>query len=409
MAGGVAATAQSFAYSRRLLQGPHVLIGRIRQSDRFGVALVGLSLSVAPLAAQPRTIRYNVPPASAAVTLSTPTLTLDQSQCELNRANAVLLQGSGALVVINAGNRELCFYDAAGAFVKKAGRRGAGPGEFEEMYWASVYRGDSIAITDRLQNRITIFGPRGDRGREFVVLKPDTLGSQTLSVPLSNGEFLLGFSEIRTAAPRPDAAVFHQQIVRASPTGANGPRVARLASSEHFIQKADVGSGVAYWSLAFGRMFSVSPSSVGFLHGDGSDGLIREYDAAGQVRTQHSTGLSRRPVTPAMINDFRKSTLETTPPARRAVIEKMLDEMPYPRELPAYARVLSDPNGPVWVQTYPDSSGAYWVRLNPANASAAAFQFPSRFSLHAVRGDRACGIGRDADDLQTVYCFAIPR
>jgi hypothetical protein len=364
----------------------------------------------APLAAQPRTIRYTVPPASAATSLSAPAVTLDPAQCELNRANAVLIENTGALVVVNGGNRELCFFDPAGKFVKKVGRRGAGPGEFEDMSWPSLYRGDSLAITDRRQNRVTIFGPQGERGREFVVLKPDTLGSQTLTVPLASGEFLFGFSEIRTAAPRPEAVVFHQQIVRVPPTGGGGPRVARLPASEHFIQKTppEMG-GTAYWNLAFGRELSVSPSINGFVSGDGSDDVIREYDGAGQVRTHHVTGLARRPVTPQQIGAYREATLKSTRPQQRAVTEKMLEEMPFPQARPAYARVIADPTGPVWVQSYPDSSGSYWIRLNPADASAKAYRFPSLFSLHAARGDRACGIGRDADDLQTVYCFAIPR
>jgi hypothetical protein len=364
----------------------------------------------AALAQAPRTIRYPAVPAGGIVQVTAPSLAIASAECELNRVNGLVLQQSGGIVVSNAGELQLCYYSPAGTFIRKVGRQGAGPGEFASMYDVSLYRGDSIVVSDRMQRRVSIFGPAGEPGRQFPVIRPDTLGSHNTTIALASGDFLLSFSEVKTMTPRKEAVVFHQQFVRATPDGQAGPRVARLVQGEHFVQATppEMG-GTAYWSLHWGRSTSISAKSSGFVDGDGEDSAVREADGNGQVRVIHVAPLSRRPVTPQLIAAYRTSTIAAEKPERRAVTERMVNEMPFPREMPAYGRIIADDRGPVWVESYPDSSGSYWLRLDPATVSTKGYRFPARFRLLAVRGDRACGVGRDADDLQAVYCFTIPR
>ena len=382
----------------------------MRTTILIGTMLVLAAGSAASQA--PRTIRYPAVPPAAIVSLTTPALTVPQDGCELNGVNGVVVQQGGGIVVANAGDRALCFFDAEGRLVKKAGRRGAGPGEFEGMGHLSLYRGDSIVVNDAMQRRISIFGPRGEVGRQFVVRNPDTLGSHNTTLALPSGDFLLAFAEIKTMAPRKEAVVIHQQFFRASEDGTIGQRLVRLVIGEHFVQalRPEDGNGsTAYWGLQWGRSTSISAKPAGFVYGDGADNIIREADASGRVLVEHVTPLTRRPVTPDLIARYKDATVKSARPERRATMERMASEMPYPREMPAYNRIIADHAGPIWVESYPDSSGSHWLRLDPATASTKAYRFPDRFRLHAVRSDRACGIGRDADDLQTVYCFTVPR
>jgi hypothetical protein len=377
--------------------------------------LIGAMLVLAAeLAASqaPRIIRYPAVAPTAIVDLASPALTIPQDGCELNGANGVVIQQGGGIVVANGGDRVLCFFDAEGRIVKKAGRRGAGPGEFESMGHLSLYRGDSIAVSDAMQRRISIIGPRGEVGRQFLVRSPDTLGSHNTTLALPSGDFLLAFAEIRTMAPRKEAVVIHQQFFGAAPDGTIGQRLVRLVIGEHFVQalRPEDGMGpTAYWGLQWGRSTSISAKPAGFVYGDGADNIIREADATGRVLVHHVTPLTRRAVTPEVIARYKDATVKAAKPERRAAMQRMTDEMPYPREMPAYNRIIADPAGPVWVESYPDSSGSHWLRLDPATSATRAYRFPLRFRLQAVRADRACGIGRDADDLQTVYCFTIPR
>jgi hypothetical protein len=382
---------------------------------KHSLSAAGLALVAWPAIAvsqAPRTITYPAVAPNAITTLATPSLTLSQAGCELNGVNGVVLQRSGGIVVANAGDRQFCYFDAGGQLIKKFGRRGAGPGEFDAPEVGGLYRGDSIVVADRMQRRVTVLGPRGEGSREFVVTRPDSLGSHTRTLALPNGDLLLSFSEVTTMAPRPEAVTFYQQFFRMNPSGAPGPRVVRLVEGERFVQglKPEDGMGsTAYWGLQWGRSTSYSATATGFVAGDGGDNVIRQYDTTGQVRVLHVVPLARRPITPELIAAYKKTVIGAARPERRPVTERMANEMPYPKETPAYSAIIADQSGPIWVQSYPDSSGAYWLRLDPATASAKAFKFPAKFRLYAVRSDRACGVGRDEDDLQTIYCFAVPR
>jgi hypothetical protein len=226
----------------------------------------------------PRTITYPAVAASAIVQLSTPELTIPQDNCELNGVNGVVLQASGGIVVSNAGDRQLCFFDARGRFLKKVGRRGAGPGEFEAMRDVGLYRGDSIVVTDPMPRRVSIFGPAGEVGRQFHLQSPDTLGNPVRTLALVSGDILQSFSEIKTMAPQKEAITFYQQFVRANASGVTGSRVVRLVESEHFVQalRPEEGMGnVAYWNLQWGRSTSISSTASGFIAGDGVEKIVR--------------------------------------------------------------------------------------------------------------------------------------
>lgn len=380
---------------------------------RTASVLFTFAFVVGPAAAQaPRTITYPAVPPTRIQTLATPALTLPAADCELNAVNGIVLQQNGGIVVANSGNRQLCYFDRNGALVRKTGRRGAGPGEFEVMEDLALYRADSIVVADRMQKRVSVFGPAGEQGRQFLVTSPDTLGSHTRTLAIPNGDILLSFGELKTMAPQKDAIVFYQQFFRASPTGATSTRVARLVESEHFVQALrpeDQMGSTAYWNLQWGRSTSISALPSGFVAGDGGDNVIRQFDATGQLRVLHVIPLSRRPITPELIATYKTTALKAARPERRALTERLVNEMPYPSMTPAYGAIIADQAGPLWVQSYPDAGESYWLRLDPASASASAYRFPARFRLRAVRSDRACGVGRDADDLETVYCFTIPR
>ena len=61
----------------------------------------------------------------------------------------------GGLVVLDAGSRELRWFDAAGEHVPTAGRRGQGPGEFLNPVVPPQFQSDSLLIFDRARRAFT--------------------------------------------------------------------------------------------------------------------------------------------------------------------------------------------------------------------------------------------------------------
>ncbi|HJR36471.1 MAG TPA: hypothetical protein VJ817_16055, partial [Gemmatimonadales bacterium] len=59
-----------------------------------------------------------------------------------------VLLSDGRIVVANSGSSELRFFGPDGVWVKSVGRRGGGPGEFEDLGWLDAGAGDTLRTYD---------------------------------------------------------------------------------------------------------------------------------------------------------------------------------------------------------------------------------------------------------------------
>ena len=80
---------------------------------------------------------------------------------------AVVRLSNGDIVVADRDAVELRSYDAAGDFQWRAGRSGAGPGEFESLEFVGTTAGDTLVTFDNSLVRVQVFGPQGGLARMF--------------------------------------------------------------------------------------------------------------------------------------------------------------------------------------------------------------------------------------------------
>jgi hypothetical protein len=228
--------------------------------------------------------------------------------------------------------------------------------------------------------------------------------------PLSDGTFLVGYSEFRTGAPRPEAVIFTQRLFRYDTNGKLLGSFGRFFESEHFIQAAPpTMGGIAYWDRAFGRRSSIAPLVSGFVVGEGTDFSITQYALTGSSVIVHHLDRQPRPVTSANIATYRQQSLKGIRPENVAVEEKRLNEMPYPSTFPAYRRLLTDPVGRIWLELYPipGSQSNDWVVLTPRTKEASVIRLPVGFQLQVVGSSILCGVVRDEDDLESIQCLQL--
>ena len=76
-------------------------------------------------------------------------------------------------------------FDASGAFVRRIGRAGSGPNEYQQPIKIIVGRGDSIVIVDQRLARVTILPPDLALARSF------TAGEYRDGVQLAGGDFIV--------------------------------------------------------------------------------------------------------------------------------------------------------------------------------------------------------------------------
>ena len=351
------------------------------------------------------TINYNsTEPPPIRLGATTPLTILESRWCQFNRIRAIVLQSSGRLVVANTGNRELCVFGPTGEFLHRLGRQGAGPGEYQAIQGVHRLRADSLLVYDPSLRRVSILDPDGQFVKSIPLSPPsDTLGSVVAVAPLTDGTFLVGYSEFRTGAPRPEAVSFTQRLFRYDTNGKLLGSIGRFFSSEHFIQATPpTMGGVAYWDRAFGRRWSIAPLESGFVAGEGTDFTVTQYGSTGGPVLVHRMDRQPRSVTSAHIATYRQQSREGLRPENVAIEEKRLAEMPYPRTFPTHRRLLTDPVGRIWFELYPipGEQSPDWIVLAPQTKRVSVITLPARFQLQAVGSTLLCGVERWADSLR---------
>ncbi len=331
--------------------------------------------------------------------------------CGFYRVSAILLLKGGKSVVANSGNSELCFFDRNGEFLRKSGREGSGPGEFQDLTFLQRMPGDSLLVYDAMLRRFSLFKSDGSFVKTIALTPPPGVGgSVTLVVALLDGTLLVGYSEVTTARPSPVAVGFSQVVFRYDVTGELVGRVGRFLEREHFIQEVPPQfGGIAYWMLAFGRSTTVVATPGGFVVGDGSAARVSFYSYSGRLSGEYRSDEVARPVSPSDIKMYRRSELAKARAEQRAIEQRRVMEMPYPRLYPAYRRFLIDPMKRVWLERYPppDTSAGEWTVWDPASIRPLRVTMPVRFRPLAVSQSSICGVTRSQDNEEAIVCYGV--
>lgn len=177
------------------------------------------------------------------------------------RVMDVELGASGRIYVADDLNWRISVFDGSGRLLRRVGRRGAGPGEFERPWYLAVDRFDSLFVWDGALARISVFGPDFGLARSF-----DAPGPWVVS----------GFSV------RPDGTL----LVGAFAPGASGSihvlsRQGRLLRS--FGPSADAG-GIPPGFVSSLLGGSADESDEGIVYSRRSPYELIFFDRAGQRR-----------------------------------------------------------------------------------------------------------------------------
>ena len=114
---------------------------------------------------------------------------------EFGRIRSLIADDAGNVYVADNLADEVRVFDAEGRHVRTIGRRGAGPGEFEDLY-SVAWLGDQLAAMDPRNARISVLTPEGDwidAIRHFPISGPPTLirlhpvGSDAFYAPIIDG------------------------------------------------------------------------------------------------------------------------------------------------------------------------------------------------------------------------------
>jgi hypothetical protein len=306
----------------------------------------------------------------------------------------------GRIVVADQYAADLRIFAADGKFISRVGRKGPGPGEFQNPIWVGQGRGDSLYVYDygEVTGVLSVFGP-ALRFVRAARVKSSDIGSPKPLRLLPDGSILMwGSHRVSYPATKPRPYRGQVGVMRVSPPD-------RIAVIGYYPGQIIEARGVPRppWVYVDGRR-AVSDSLI-FI-GDGLTTEVRAYGLDGKLRAQATAPIPPRPYTGADAEAWRKGmrqNAEDGDAERKASIERQIQETAFPKYFPPTGTWMTDAVGNLWVRPYVTVAGRNDVIvMNPALKEIARVALPAGLIVQEIGADHVLGIWHDQDGVPHV-------
>lgn len=322
-----------------------------------------------------------------------------------------VLLSDGRIVVANSGSSELRFFGPNGAWVKSVGRRGGGPGEFEDLGWLDAGAGDTLRTYDWGLRRLSVFSPEGDFVRPVFLHAGGELWSPRPLGMLGDGRLIAQSQNAVTLESRPGAGrdtvpLFALDLIRGV-----ADSLGNFPGHESMIHtgKGSVSAG----SLPFGKDLHVlvHGSRVYVGTADGPEVLVLGTD--GKVERVVRWTAAPVPVTPADIEAYTQAMSQEFAPGQEERRERFLlrlKQTPFPKWKPAYAGLLAGPEGSIWIRRYtePDwSAPTDFEVFDSTGRWLGEVRMPAGYVPIRITADAVVGTWSDDNDVKHVRVYRL--
>jgi hypothetical protein len=345
----------------------------------------------------------------------------------LTRVSHVRIGPEGGLYVGQPMDRTILVLDAGGREVRRIGRRGQGPGEFEAL-GGFGFLGDTLYATDVRLNRISLFGPAGGILKTFVLRSPMIDDhSPPWYLPAAPSWFQSDGTAL--VLPLPPPLVLSAGIVGEAPLlrlDRAGVLLDTMVWADVSVRSIEITSGgQKYYAsppFAAPRLVVVMADGAGLVAidrkpvergratfrvtriGVSADTLFsREYEYA-------PVGVSDAAVD-AAVEQITATLSRRGPPPRPAEIERALrsgDRIP--AHLPPVTAAASGADGSIWVRREETlGQTARWDVLDRNGELQATLELPRRVTVETVSGDVMVGVELDELDVPYVVRYRIMK
>jgi hypothetical protein len=309
----------------------------------------------------------------------------DDERYEILGFTAVDLSSKGNLLIAPTGgvgaNRTLIrVFAPPGRFVRTIGRRGQGPGEFQQITSMTTGAADSIFVHDRVSQRRTVFDSTGVLART----QPRSGGDRCC---FANGAYLVvpGPDEraVDPGTPPPWDTV--AVVVGRPGEGPAGERqIMVLPGYERFVCLNRSPDGRCTSALA--RPFVPQPivriAGDEIVYANAARYEFQVYSQSGVLLRTVRAAVTPTPVTKTDIDSARTSLLSRGSPESKRQMEAGLSRIMFPSTQPVYRSLLTQEDGTVWVaacaRQTPDRC---WARFDRSGKLQGALRIPARLTV----------------------------
>lgn len=313
----------------------------------------------------------------------------------------------GSIVV--AERTMLRLFDRDGQLRRTVGGEGDGPGEFRRISDIDRYRGDSLVAFDSWLRRVTVLGPDLDIGR-VVTLEG---AGRPIRVRSLRESFVAMISGTDWADPKLSAGWFRPTdlVVRFSSDGGVRDSVTTIPGSEVVLVPQEGG-----WTQArplFGARSHLASRGGQAYVGSAATLQYKVYDASGRLQRIVRVPSYPLDMTEDELEAERQLRLDVNPSQRA---RRSLEELPAPETKPAYAEMVLDSEGFVWLGEHQGEFGEriggrprQWEVFDSVGAWLGSMETPARFRVFDIGSDFVLGAYRDRLDLEHIHLLQLDR
>jgi len=311
----------------------------------------------------------------------------------------------GHIVVGDAGKSAIHRFDANGKYLGSVGRRGKGPGEFEDLNWLVSCSDGSVLAFDASLYRINVFDQRGVFKTSFV---PPTWFQfdSVLSCDEPRTAVLLQKNPRAKPAQRGRSVIYPAAIVKIKWAEKGLDTLITLSGSEFFFAKVR-----GYVDLPLGQR-AIAAASGGYIAaGVSNETALLFFRPNGKpADTLTINGLRKR--TSAI--DWQKAKIDRLKLLHEKGayerVRQVLEEAEPPTTLPLFDAIFVDRfTASAWIRLFTNSQRAEWIRLNPSASGRKRFLLPENVEVIAVSAEKLLGLQRSEDGNEQLILFTFTR
>jgi hypothetical protein len=324
-----------------------------------------------------------------------------------------LLLADGTLIVGNAGGHDLRLYDRSGRFVRRAGREGAGPGEFGEFADLRMWRlpGGELAVRDAPVSRVNVFDSTGAFHRTVTLEMPDSAARPSAIGTFADGSYLAIAYETDSQKPPGQVSQPYAQYVRYDRNGRVLGTLLRVEMAPHMAHK--LGNMMHFPYLPFTVEPLVVADSQSVLLLRRGDPVIERYDLAGRLVARIALGPPRHQMTRDLYRRLADADIGSTNEAQQKQLwqDYYSQDLPLPDQAPAYQGLQVDETDHIWVERYrlPGETERVWDVIAPDGRWLGPVKLPGRFWLHRAGEAFLVGTQMDSSDVERVQVYDLRR
>ncbi len=323
---------------------------------------------------------------------------------EFFRARSMKQRPDGSLMIADGSSREVRVFSATGEFLESFGGRGDGPGEFRNLR-AIENAGDSLLALGN--GRVTVAAP------DLAVVRTFSLPRFTNDLHYLDGGAIL----TESFSPRPQENAPNEVNRHAEPLilfDLDGARIDSIGETRGTESYAYARDGmVAGAPPLFGKTSHIAILGQRVFRGSSDAMQVEELDMSGNlVRILRIPGYPLD-LSGAQVAAERDARLGGFRPGSTSVFRMVAEDLPDATTRPAYAEILVDPSGAVWLELFRGESEQdrprEWLVLDADGTWLGTVEVPRRFTVMNITMETVLGVREDELDVEHPQVLRLTR